>query len=71
MQIKDLTIDEFKTLIRETVEDTLQDLLLDPDEGKSLQSSFVQQLLTLREKRQQGETQTLSSSEALKELRLS
>lgn len=71
MQIKDLTVDEFRILIRETVEDTLQDLLLDPDEGRSLKASFAQQLLALREKRQQGETQTLSSSEALKELGLS
>ncbi len=70
MQIKDLTVDEFKNLIRETVEDALQDLLLDPDAGKPLKASFEQQLLTLREKRRLGATQTLSSSEARKELGL-
>lgn len=70
MQIKGLTVDEFKKLIRETVEDALQDLLLDSDAGRPLKASFEQQLLTLREKRRNGATQTLSSSEALKALGL-
>jgi hypothetical protein len=52
MQIKDLTIEEFKTLIRETVEETLQDLLLDPDQGRPLKESIRQQLLHMQERRQ-------------------
>jgi hypothetical protein len=70
MKIKDLSIDEFKSLIRETVEDTLQDLLLDPDAGKSLKHSFEQQLLRIREQRQLGKTQMASSDEAMEELGL-
>jgi hypothetical protein len=31
MQVKDLTIDELKTLIRETVMEALEELLPDPD----------------------------------------
>ena len=68
MQIKDLTVDEFKNLIRETIEDALQDLLVDPDAGKSVKASIEQQLLEIRERRQLGKTQTLSSDEARKEL---
>jgi hypothetical protein len=71
MKIKDLSIDEFKSLIRETVEDTLQDLLLDPDAGKSLKEAFEQELLHIREQRQLGETQTISSDKAMEELGLS
>jgi hypothetical protein len=68
VQIKDLTVDEFKNLIRETIEDALQDLLVDPDAGKSVKASIEQQLLEIRERRQLGKTQTLSSDEARKEL---
>jgi len=70
VQIKDLTVDEFKDLIRETIEDALQDLLVDPDAGKSVKASIEQQLLEIRERRQFGKTQTLSSDEAMRELEL-
>ena len=70
MKIKDLSIDEFKSLIRETVEDTLQDLLLDSDAGKSLKQPFEQQLLHIQEQRQLGKTQMVSSDEAMEEFGL-
>lgn len=44
MQIKDLTTDEFKALIRDTIADTLQELLDDPDWGKELQEEVKQRL---------------------------
>jgi hypothetical protein len=34
MQVKDLTIEELKLLIQEAVTETIQSLLIDPDEGK-------------------------------------
>lgn len=70
VQIKDLTVDEFKDLIRETIEDALQDLLVDPDAGRSVKASIEQQLLEMRERRQFGKTQTLSSDQAMRELGL-
>ncbi|PSN14861.1 hypothetical protein C7293_09750 [filamentous cyanobacterium CCT1] len=70
MHIKDLTVDELKTLIRETVEDTLQDLLLDPDTDRPVKQAFEQQLIALRERRQTGQTQALSSDEAMRALGL-
>lgn len=33
MQISDMTLDEFKALIRETVQETLEEFFVDPDEG--------------------------------------
>jgi siroheme synthase (precorrin-2 oxidase/ferrochelatase) len=69
MQIKDLTVEEFQTLIRETVEDVLQEMLLDPDEGKQVRESVRQQLLYMKERRQTAK-QTISSKEVIQELGL-
>jgi hypothetical protein len=44
MQIKDLTTDELKSLIRETISETLQELLDDLDGGRELKE--VKQRLT-------------------------
>ena len=41
MQIKDLTIEEFKLLIKETVTETIQSLLMDPDEGQQLKPEVI------------------------------
>jgi len=38
--ISDLTVDELKTLVRETVEQTLTELLADPDKGLELRESM-------------------------------
>ena len=44
MQVKDLTVEEFRLLIRETVEAVLADLLADPDQGKELKPGLQEQL---------------------------
>ncbi|MBW4634267.1 MAG: hypothetical protein KME30_20860 [Iphinoe sp. HA4291-MV1] len=54
MQVKDLTIDELKTLIRETVMETLEELLPDPDEGRTLKQEFEQELLEIQKRRERG-----------------
>ena len=36
MQIKDLTVEELKTVIRQTVVETLDEYMDDPDEGLEL-----------------------------------
>ena len=51
MQVKDLTVEEFRLLIRETVEAVLADLLADPDQGKVLKPGLQEQLLAMRERR--------------------
>ncbi len=55
MQVKDLTTEELKALIRETVMETLGDLLDDPDEGKEIRPEIKQQLLESRQRRTAGE----------------
>ena len=54
MQVKDLTIDELKTLIRETVMEALEALLPDPDEGAIVREDFKQELLEIRKRRETG-----------------
>ncbi len=69
MQVKDMTVEEFKAAIRETVEDVLQDMLFDPDEGKQIREEIPQQLLQMKERRKTSK-QTLSSDEVMNELGL-
>jgi hypothetical protein len=41
MQIKDLTTEDLKTLIRETVQEVFDDYLDDPDAGLSLRPAVI------------------------------
>ena len=54
MQVKDLTIEELKAVIRETVIESLEDLLPDPDAGKIVKEKFQQELLEVRQRRKAG-----------------
>lgn len=54
MQVKDLTTDELKALIRETIEEIMEEYLEDPDEGKELRPEIKQQLLESRKRRANG-----------------
>jgi hypothetical protein len=44
MQIKEITTDEFKALIRDTISETLQELLGDPDCRKEPKQEIKQRL---------------------------
>ena len=55
MQVKDLTTEEFKILIRETVLEVLADSLDDPDRGLKLRPEIEQQLLASRDRRAAGQ----------------
>ena len=50
MQVKDLTTEEFKTLIRETVLEVLAESLDDPDRDLTLRPEIEQQLLAIRDR---------------------
>jgi hypothetical protein len=69
MQVKDLTTDELKTLIRETVAEALGDLLPDPDEGLTVKEEFKQELLEIQQRRRSG-SRGISAEEAMKRLGL-
>ena len=43
-KVADLTIDQFRELIRETVTQTLSDMMGDPDEGMELREDFTEEL---------------------------
>jgi hypothetical protein len=54
MQVKDLTTDELKALIRETVLEVLEDFLPDPDAGLTVKPEFEQSLLAIQQRRAAG-----------------
>ena len=55
MQVKDLTVEELKFIIQETVTETLNTLLTDTDEGKELKPAVRAQLLDSLARTQNGE----------------
>jgi hypothetical protein len=55
MQVKDLTIEEFKLLIHETVAETLEVLLIDPDKNKPLKPEIIQELIDSLQRTELGE----------------
>ncbi len=69
MQVKDLTIEELKLLIRETVAETIQSLLFDPDEGREVKPEVKQQLLESLRRTEKGE-RGISAEEVAKKLGL-
>ncbi|MFN6517644.1 MAG: hypothetical protein RMY29_024600 [Nostoc sp. CreGUA01] len=69
MQVKDLTTDELKTLIRETVMEAIQELLPDPDEGKTINEKLKQELLEIQKRRKTG-VRGLPTEEVMRRLGL-
>ncbi|MFM8293800.1 MAG: hypothetical protein ACKN9E_04545 [Microcystaceae cyanobacterium] len=68
MQVKDLTVEQLQTLIRNTVDERLNEYFSDPDQpdqGKEINESFMQSLLTIRKKRMEGRA-TIPASEIYK-----
>lgn len=55
MQVKDLTIEELKALIQETVMAVLEEVLDDPDSDLALRPEIEQQLLASRQRRASGQ----------------
>ncbi len=55
MQVKDLTIEELKCLIQETVTETLETLLSEPDGDKQLKPEVVEELIESLQRTQDGE----------------
>jgi hypothetical protein len=64
MQVKDLTTDELKALIRETVLEAIEELLPDPDAGLTVNPEFEQSLLAIRNRREPNTTGILAEEVA-------
>jgi hypothetical protein len=69
MQVTDLTVEELKILIQETVAETIQSILLDPDEDKEVKLEVKQQLLDSLKRTKKGE-RGISAEEVAKKLGL-
>ena len=54
MQVKDMTTDDLKALIRETVAEILEEYLDDPDRGLEIRAEVKQRLIESRQRRQAG-----------------
>jgi ubiquitin-protein ligase len=55
MQVKDLSVEDFKFLIQETVTETVQSLLNDPDVDKPLKAEVAQSLADSLQRTRNGE----------------
>ena len=54
MQIKDMNSEQLKALIENTIDETLESYLGDPDEGKILKEEVKQRLLAIKQRREVG-----------------
>lgn len=55
MQVKDLSVEDFKFLIQETVTETVESLLNDPDVDKRLKPEVAQSLVESLQRTRNGE----------------
>lgn len=69
MQIKELTTDQLKALIRDTVAETLQEFLDDPDLGRELREE-VKHRLSQSLKQTEAGSRGVSAEEVAKKLGL-
>ncbi len=70
MKIADLTLEEFRALIREAFIESLAALFADPDEGLELREEFETELKRSAERRLAGYQETESLQDVLVELGL-
>jgi hypothetical protein len=56
--VKDMSVEDFRKLVGDVVEEKLQDLLLDPDEGLSLRPEIRMRLLQSLSQRESRQTIT-------------
>ena len=70
MQVKDLSVEDFKFLIQETVTETVQSLLNDPDIDKQLKTEVSQSLADSLQRTRNGE-RGISAEEVAQRLGLS
>ncbi|WGV26636.1 hypothetical protein [Halotia branconii] len=52
MQVNELTIEELKALIRETVLETIEELLVDLDINQTINENFKQEILAIQKRTQ-------------------
>jgi signal recognition particle GTPase len=55
MKVKELTLEEFKNLVQEAIEEKLEDIIGDPDLGLELREEIKERLRNSLAARQRGE----------------
>jgi hypothetical protein len=55
MKVKELTVEQFKSLIQEAIEEKLEELIGDPDRGLELREEVEERLRSSLAARQRGE----------------
>ena len=55
MKVKELTVEQLKSLIEETIEEKLEELIGDPDTGLELREEIKERLRSSLAARQRGE----------------
>ena len=68
--VSELSVDEFKNLIREVVEQTITDMIADPDEGLDLRDNVKDILQASISSFQSGELETLPAEQVAANLGL-
>ena len=68
-KVADLTIDEFRNLVRAVVIQTLSEMLDDPDEGLELRDDFTEELLSSLDAVETG-GKTISAQKVAEKLEL-
>jgi len=66
-KIKDLTVEELRNIIRETVLETLESYQDDSDENLTIKKDVEQQLLAIK-KRRDSKKNSISASKEIKEI---
>jgi len=66
--VSELTIEELKSLIREVVEQTITNMIEDPDTGLGLQDNVKKYLQASEKSYQSGELETLSAKQVAEKL---
>ncbi|EAZ91700.1 hypothetical protein [Crocosphaera chwakensis] len=69
MQAKELTVEELKQLIQETVEETINSILFDPDGNQELKPEAKEQVFNSLKRTEKGE-KGISAEEVAKKLGL-
>ena len=69
VQVKDLTVEQFKALIRDTLDETLEYLGGDPDEGQEIKEVVKHRLLEIKKRRNEGK-RGIPAEEVYKQLKL-
>jgi hypothetical protein len=63
MQVNELTVEQLKALIRETVKETIEEFLTNPDANQTISENLRQELLAIQHHRKKAAKNTYAAEE--------